>query len=185
MPGLTPAYAHTWDNCKTGINCSSPSWSQADLAPLTTTCLALSRMQYVDVILQMTTNWNKVFVMCSEDETGNFTTLVYSILLNNDKNVFKMMQTLWTNSLEITKYARIIHVNLTVIAVTFSQKKLEALLSYHPLYFCNGTFYRKLNQQVPLFFSYHKSENVYPMKSTCQCVLSRFMFFYGLGIYLM
>jgi hypothetical protein len=34
----------------------------------------------VDAILQMTTNWNEVFVMCSEVEAGNFMP-VYSALL--------------------------------------------------------------------------------------------------------
>jgi hypothetical protein len=36
-------------------------------------------------------------------EAGNFTTLVYSILLTVGKSVLKMMETLWKNSLIIAK----------------------------------------------------------------------------------
>jgi hypothetical protein len=41
--------------------------------------------------------------MCSAVEAGNFTTLVYSVLLNVGKNVLKMMKTLWKNNLIIAK----------------------------------------------------------------------------------
>jgi hypothetical protein len=39
------------------------------------------------------------------------------------------------NSLIIAKDVWIMHVNLIVIAITYSEKKLEALLSYRPSYF--------------------------------------------------
>jgi hypothetical protein len=42
-------------------------------------------------------------MMCSEVEARNFTTLVYSILLNVGKSVMKMIKTLWKNSLIIAK----------------------------------------------------------------------------------
>jgi hypothetical protein len=45
------------------------------------------------------------FVMCSEVQACNFTTLVYSILLNIDKSELKMMETLWKCSLIIAKYS--------------------------------------------------------------------------------
>jgi hypothetical protein len=35
----------------------------------------------------------KVFVMCSEAEAGNFTTLVYCVLLNVGKSVLKITET--------------------------------------------------------------------------------------------
>jgi hypothetical protein len=43
------------------------------------------------------------FLMCSEVEAGNFTTLVCSVLLNVGKSVSKMTGTLWTNSMIIVK----------------------------------------------------------------------------------
>jgi hypothetical protein len=43
-------------------------------------------------------------VMCSEVEAGNFTTLVYSVLLKVGRSVLKMTETLWKNSLMIAKY---------------------------------------------------------------------------------
>jgi hypothetical protein len=51
-------------------------------------------MNFVDAILQMTTNRNKVFVMSFKFEAGNLTTLVHSVLLNAGKCV-KMMENLW------------------------------------------------------------------------------------------
>jgi hypothetical protein len=69
--------------------------------------------------------------MCFEVEAWNFTTLVYSVLLNNGKSVLKIMKTLWKNGLTITKDVRIIHINFTVTEITFPEKKLEVLLSYH------------------------------------------------------
>jgi hypothetical protein len=71
--------------------------------------------------------------MCSEVKAGNFTTLVYCTLLNVHKKVLRMTETLWKNSLIIAKYARNIHIKFVVTAITFSEKKLEALLSYCPL----------------------------------------------------
>jgi hypothetical protein len=73
-------------------------------------------------------------VICCEAEAENFTTLVYSILLSIGKNVLKVTETLWKNSLIIAKDVGIINANHIVIAITFSEKKLEALLSYYPLY---------------------------------------------------
>jgi hypothetical protein len=35
--------------------------------------------------------------MCSEVKAGNFTTLIYSILLSAGKSVLKIMKTLWKN----------------------------------------------------------------------------------------
>jgi hypothetical protein len=63
-------------------------------------------------------------------ETGN-STLVYSVLPNVGKTVLKTTKTLTKNSLITAKDARITHVNFTVFATTFSEKKLEALVSYH------------------------------------------------------
>jgi exosome complex RNA-binding protein Rrp42 (RNase PH superfamily) len=88
-------------------------------------------MHYVDIILQMTTNWNKVFVIYSEVDAGNFTTLVYSALLNVDKSVLEM-EALWKSSLMIAEDVWIILVNLIIIGVTFSEEKMGPLLSYHP-----------------------------------------------------
>jgi hypothetical protein len=58
---------------------------------------------YVDAFLRMTWKLNKVFVMYSEVESGNFTKLVYGVLLNIDKNVLKMTETLWNNCLITAK----------------------------------------------------------------------------------
>jgi hypothetical protein len=63
--------------------------------------------------------------MYSEVEAGYFTALVYSVLLNAGKSVFKITETLWEDSLIIVKDVRIIHVNLTVIAITVSEKILR------------------------------------------------------------
>jgi hypothetical protein len=41
--------------------------------------------------------------MCSEVETEDFTTLVYSVLINNGKSVLKMEENLWKNSPIIAK----------------------------------------------------------------------------------
>jgi hypothetical protein len=60
-------------------------------------------MHYVDAILQMITNCNKVFMMCSTVEAGNFTTQVQSTLLIISKKVLKMIKTLQKNSLMIAK----------------------------------------------------------------------------------
>jgi hypothetical protein len=59
--------------------------------------------------------------MCSEIEAGIFT-LVYSVLLSVGKIVLEMTETLWKNSLIIAKYVSIIHVNVIVIGITFSEK---------------------------------------------------------------
>jgi hypothetical protein len=74
--------------------------------------------------------------MCPEVEAGNFTALVYSVLLNIGRSVLKMTETLWKNSLVIANDVLIIYVTFVVIAITFSDKKLEALLSYRPSYLC-------------------------------------------------
>jgi hypothetical protein len=77
----------------------------------------------------------------------NFTTLVYSVLLNVGKSVLKMMKTSWRDSLIIAKKnVRIIQVSVTVITITFSEKILEALLSYQPLQ--NFEFHKKLGLLV-------------------------------------
>jgi hypothetical protein len=47
-------------------------------------------MHHMDVILQITVNWNKVFVMCSKVKAGNFVALIYSILLIVSKSVLKV-----------------------------------------------------------------------------------------------
>jgi hypothetical protein len=60
--------------------------------------------------------------MCSEVEAGNFTTLVYSILLIVGKIVLEMMKTLQKNSLIIAKDVRIILVSFTVIAIKISKE---------------------------------------------------------------
>jgi hypothetical protein len=69
--------------------------------------------------------------MYSKLETGNFTTLVYSILLNVNRNELKMAETLWENSHIIAKDIRIVHVNFIGIIITLPGKT-EALLLYHP-----------------------------------------------------
>jgi hypothetical protein len=46
---------------------------------------------------------SRVFMMCFEVEVGNFTTLVYSILLNIGKSVLKIMEILWKNGIIIAK----------------------------------------------------------------------------------
>jgi hypothetical protein len=103
VPGLTPSCAHAmrsqkWDE----LFCPTLLTAQI-LYPLSTTCLALWRVHYVDAILQVMTNWNKVFVMCSDLEAGNFTMVVYSVLINTGKSMLKMTGTLWKNSLIIAK----------------------------------------------------------------------------------
>jgi hypothetical protein len=72
--------------------------------------------------------------MCSELKAGNFTTLVYSILLKVGKSALKMKETLWRNSLILAKDVGIICVNFIATAVTFSQKKLETFTFYCPSY---------------------------------------------------
>jgi hypothetical protein len=73
-------------------------------------------------------------------EAGIFATMIYSVLLKVGKNVLKMMETLRKNSLITAKYVRVIHVYYTVIAITFSGKKWEALLSYRPSHVPNTTW---------------------------------------------
>jgi hypothetical protein len=63
----------------------------------------------------------KVFMMCFKIKAGYFPTLVF--LLNVGKSMLKMTKTLWKNSLIIAKDKRIIHVNFTVITITFSEEK--------------------------------------------------------------
>jgi hypothetical protein len=75
-------------------------------------------------------------MMCSKVQARNFTTLVYSVLLNAGKTVLKKKETLWKNNLIIAKNVRIIPVNFTVIAIIFSEKKLKALFLNHPSYLC-------------------------------------------------
>jgi hypothetical protein len=70
--------------------------------------------------------------MCSEVVAGNFTTLVYSVLLNIGKSVLKM-ETLWKNSFIIAKDVQIIHVNFIVIAITFSEKITGGITFLLPL----------------------------------------------------
>jgi hypothetical protein len=69
--------------------------------------------------------------MCSKVKAKNFTTLVYSVLVNVGKRALKMMKPLWKNCLITAKDVGIIHVNFIVITTTFFWKKMEALLSYH------------------------------------------------------
>jgi uncharacterized membrane protein len=63
--------------------------------------------------------------MCFKVEAENFKTLVHSVLLSVGQSVSKMMKTLWKNRIITAKYVRIIHVNFTVTAITFFEKKLE------------------------------------------------------------
>jgi hypothetical protein len=58
---------------------------------------------------------------------------VYRAFLSVDKSALKMTDTL-KNSLIIAKGIRIISVNLIITAITFSEKKVQALLSYRPLH---------------------------------------------------
>jgi hypothetical protein len=64
--------------------------------------------------------------MGSEVEAGNFTTMVYSILLNAGKSELKM-ETLWKNSLIIAKDIHTTHVNFTVVPITLSEKKIGGI----------------------------------------------------------
>jgi hypothetical protein len=48
-------------------------------------------------------NEMKVFVMCSEVESQDFTTLVHSVLFNVGRSELKMKVTLWKNNLTIAK----------------------------------------------------------------------------------
>jgi hypothetical protein len=122
--------AHTWGKLRNGMDCSSPSCSQprSDTLRLTSVwpCKGLHCM---DAIVQMTTNWNEVFVVCSKVEARNFTTLVYSVLFNVSKSVLKMTETFWKNGLINAKDVWIIHINVVVIAIKFSQKKFRLYFS--------------------------------------------------------
>jgi hypothetical protein len=123
MHSLTPACKHMkqsqeWDGLFFPIPLTAQIWH-----PLTTTCFALQRMHYVDAILQMTTNRNKVFVMCSKVNAKNFT-MIYSILLNTGKSVLKIKKSLWKNSTTITKDVQTILANFIIIAITLSEKKI-------------------------------------------------------------
>jgi hypothetical protein len=62
------------------------------------------RTNYTDVLLQFVQNFLVSLVICSEVETGNFTTLVYNVLLNVGNNMLKMTGTLWKNSVIIVKH---------------------------------------------------------------------------------
>jgi hypothetical protein len=75
--------------------------------------------------------------MCSEVEAGNFTTMVYIILINVGESVMKMTETVWKNSIIVAKNVRIIQANFNLIAITFSEKKSEASHSYRPSYLHN------------------------------------------------
>jgi hypothetical protein len=68
--------------------------------------------------------------MFSEVKAGNFTTLIYSILLNTGKRSLKM-ETMWKNSLKIAKDVRTVHVNLAVTATTFYKKMEVKFMSLH------------------------------------------------------
>jgi hypothetical protein len=56
--------------------------------------------------------------------------LVYSILLSIGKNVLKMTETLWKNSLIIAKRMGIIYVNFIFIAVMFLREKIGGITLY-------------------------------------------------------
>jgi hypothetical protein len=62
-------------------------------------------MHQSDAISGLTKNGNKVLVMCSEVEAGNFTFLVHSVLLNVGESVLKLTETSWKNSLILEKDA--------------------------------------------------------------------------------
>jgi hypothetical protein len=79
----------------------------------------------------------KVFVTCSEDEAGNFTTLIYSVLLNVGKSWLVVKTTLWKNSPIIAKDVRIVHVNLLLLQFDFLMEKMGTFLSYRPSYLRN------------------------------------------------
>jgi hypothetical protein len=70
--------------------------------------------------------------MCSEVEAGNFTTLVYTVLLNVAKSVLKMTETLLKNNLITAKVVRITQINFIVIAITFSEQKIAGLTFVPP-----------------------------------------------------
>jgi hypothetical protein len=72
--------------------------------------------------------------MWPKAEAGNFTALVYSVLLSVGRSVLKMTDTLWKNSLIIAKDLRKVRINFIVIANIFSEKKLEVLLLYRLSY---------------------------------------------------
>jgi hypothetical protein len=81
----------------------------------------------------------------------NFTTLLHSVLFNIGKTVLKTAGTLWKNSLIVVKYIRIIRVNFIVTAIPFSEKNLDALLSYHSSVYCD----RHWAAQPVLFAKYY------------------------------
>jgi hypothetical protein len=61
--------------------------------PPTVTCLAPKKIHYVDAVLQM----------YSEVEGGNFTVLVYSVLINIGKSVLRILKTMCKKSIIIAK----------------------------------------------------------------------------------
>jgi hypothetical protein len=70
----------------------NPAYS-LDLAPSNCHMFGPVRMPYMDTILQMATNCNRVFMMYSKVKAGKFTTLVYNIFLDIGKSVLKIMKT--------------------------------------------------------------------------------------------
>jgi hypothetical protein len=84
------------------LDCSSPA-RRPDLPLSSCHLFGPVKVDCAVAILQMTTNRNKVFIISSEIKTGNCTTLIHSILLNDGKNVLKMRETFFKNSLIIAK----------------------------------------------------------------------------------
>jgi hypothetical protein len=63
----------------------------------------LARMNSMDALSQFVKSFLVLLINLSEVEEGNFTTMVYGVLLNSGKCMLKMTETLWKNSLIITK----------------------------------------------------------------------------------
>jgi hypothetical protein len=102
MLGLTPACAHVrqlhkWDGL------FLPTAHSPDLAPSNYHLFGPVRDALCGCHFADDYKLKEVFVMCYVVKTGNFTTLVYSVLLNTGKSVLKIMKTLWKNTLIIVK----------------------------------------------------------------------------------
>jgi hypothetical protein len=118
--------------------------------PRTATCLAVWSLSYVDAILQMAMNWNEVFVLCSEVEVGDCTTVDQSVLLNVGRSALKMTETSLKNSLIISK----------VLQLYFLRKKLET--TSVPLVVIDGNdslrIWSRAAVRIRMSFAYGRSQ---------------------------
>jgi hypothetical protein len=70
----------------------------------------------------------KLFLMCSEVEARNLTTLIYSVSLNVGRSVLEMTDNLWENSLIMAKMYDTTTYILLLLQLHFP-RKIEVLLS--------------------------------------------------------